>query len=113
MQGHEAADDESRIVILLGDIKSIFTEKETDRIPSSDLVEELVAIEGRPWAEYNRRTGKPISQNQLARALKPYGVAPEVVRVGKKTAPVIPTRSVRRGVRALLVARGGFQTVTP
>jgi Protein of unknown function (DUF3631) len=130
VQSHEAADDESRIVILLGDINSIFTEKETDRIPSSDLVEALVAIEGRPWAEYNRRTGKPISQNQLARALKPYGVAPEVVRVGKKTArsyrldqfkeafdrylsPEGDSRPQHRNKCDEQSTSGTFQTVTP
>jgi Protein of unknown function (DUF3631) len=41
------------------------------------LIAALVAVEGRPWAEYGR-TGKPISQNQLARALKPLGVSPDV-----------------------------------
>lgn len=85
-ESHDAAgdSDESRITVLLEDIKTIFAEKDTDRLPSFDLSEALHAIEGRPWAEYGRR-GKPISQNQLARLLKPLGIAPEVVRVGKKT----------------------------
>jgi Protein of unknown function (DUF3631) len=39
---------------------------------------------GRPWAEYRR--GKPITQNQLARALKPLGIAPQVIRDGDRTA---------------------------
>jgi hypothetical protein len=43
----------------------------------------LVEIEGRPWAEY--RHGKPLTQNQLARALKPIGIAPEVIREGNST----------------------------
>jgi putative DNA primase/helicase len=90
-------DDESRLVVLLVDIKAIFTEaatlaarvasrQDTDRLASSDLVDALVKIEGRPWAEYGK-TGKPLSQNQLARMLKPLGIAPEVIRIGDKKTP--------------------------
>ena len=57
--------------------------RETDRLPSASLVAALVEIEGRPWAEY--RHGKAMTQNQLARALKPLGIAPEVIREGDST----------------------------
>ena len=52
--GSEAA---SLVEILLGDIRDMFTKRKTnkverpDGIPSAALVEGLVAIEGRPWAE--------------------------------------------------------------
>ena len=83
-QSHQARDGESRLQLLLTDIRAIFAERGADRLASSDLVDELAAIEGRVWAEY--KSGKPISQNQLARALKPLGIAPEVARVGSKLA---------------------------
>ena len=80
---HTADDDESRLAMLLADIKQTFKDEESSRLPSSRLVAILVAIEGRPWAEY--RSGKPMTQNQLARALKPLGIAPEVFRYGEST----------------------------
>jgi hypothetical protein len=80
---HTAEDDESRLAMLLADIKRAFEDEDTDRLPSSRLVAILVAIEGRPWAEYRR--GKAMTQNQLARALKPLGIAPEVIRHGDST----------------------------
>jgi hypothetical protein len=77
-------------VELLADIQAIFAEKKTDRLPSGDLAEALAKIEGRPWAEWGR-TGKPISQNALARLLKKFktndnfAIAPETIRVGGQT----------------------------
>jgi Protein of unknown function (DUF3631) len=61
----------------LAAIKTLFGDKE--RMFSEDLVRELHAIEGGPWAEWGK-SGKPISQNALARLLKP--IAPENVRIG-------------------------------
>jgi hypothetical protein len=84
-QSHKSAEDDSRLSPLLGDIKAIFAEKEKDRLGSADLIAALQAIEGRPWAEYGKNK-KPISQNQVANLLKPVGVAPVVLREGKKTA---------------------------
>jgi Protein of unknown function (DUF3631) len=84
-QSRAAADDESRIAVLLGDIRAIFTaERNTDRLRSADLCEALQKLEGQPWAEYGK-SRKPISQNQLARLLKPLGIVPEVFRDEAKT----------------------------
>jgi putative DNA primase/helicase len=79
---HAADDDEDRLAMLLADIKNEFAARKTDQLPSASLVAALVEIEGRPWAEY--RKGKPLTQNQLARALKPIGIVPENIRVGDK-----------------------------
>ena len=79
---HTADDDESRLSMLLADIKTEFAARNTDQLPSASLVAALVEIEGRPWAEY--REGKPLTQNQLARALKPIGIGPENIREGDK-----------------------------
>ena len=77
-------DDDSKLSVLLGDIRDIFADKAADgRLPSSKLINELVAIEGHPWAEYSG-DGKPLTQNQLARLLRPLGIAPELARVGDK-----------------------------
>lgn len=75
--------EESRVK-LLADIRDIFTDKHADRLPSADLSLALVALEDRPWSEWGK-TGKPITQNQLARLLRPFGIKPAVQRVGVKT----------------------------
>jgi hypothetical protein len=41
-------------VVLLGDIKATFADKDTDRPWSEDIAEAVQAIEGRPWAEWGR-----------------------------------------------------------
>jgi hypothetical protein len=80
--GSEAA---SLVEILLGDIRDIFTKRKKnkverpDEIPSAALVEGLVAIEGHPWAELGK-SRKPLTQNGLARRLKPLAIAPD--RIG-------------------------------
>ena len=71
--------------LLLSDIAGIFTAESTDRLPSSKLAELLVAIEGRPWAEWGKHR-KAISTNQLANQLRRFGISPRVVRVGDETA---------------------------
>jgi len=77
-----AVEDDSILVQLLTDIRAIFAERGVDRLPSGELVEILVAIEGRPWAEW--KAGKPLSQNGLARLLKRLAIVPENIRVGDK-----------------------------
>jgi hypothetical protein len=75
--------DQSTGAMLFADIRDIFSERKADRLPSTELAEALVAIEGRPWAEW--RHGKAITANSLARLLAPYGIAPTTIRVGTKT----------------------------
>jgi hypothetical protein len=87
-RGHKAAlqgagadvDEGSRLELLLGDVRDILDEHGLERIASDTLIERLVEITPRPWAEYGR-SGKPITQNKLARLLKPLGIAPVQIRV--------------------------------
>jgi Protein of unknown function (DUF3631) len=78
-QSHAEDDEDSRLGMLLVDIKSIFENEDVDRLFSWELVDMLVRIEGRPWADYRR--GQPMTQNQLARMLKPIGIGPESMRI--------------------------------
>jgi putative DNA primase/helicase len=78
-----AGDDESVRVLLLADIRAIFTERDVDRLSSMELVGALIGIEDRPWAEWKR--GKPISANGVARLLAPFGIAPGTIRKGDET----------------------------
>lgn len=63
----------------LAAIRTILGDKE--RMFSEDIVRALHAIEGGPWAEWGK-SGKPISQNALARLLKP--IVPERVQIGSE-----------------------------
>jgi putative DNA primase/helicase len=88
--GHVAGGDEASLIeLLLGDIRDIFSKREenkvdpVDRISSGDLVAALVAIEGRPWAELGK-SRKPLTQNGLARRLRPLGITSENIRIGDK-----------------------------
>jgi putative DNA primase/helicase len=65
--------DGSRLEILLRDIRDAFADKA--EMPSADLVKALVELEGHPWAELGK-SRKPLTQNGLARRLKPLGIAP-------------------------------------
>jgi putative DNA primase/helicase len=76
-------DDQSTRVTLLADIRVIFAECTTDRLPSAELVEGLITIEGRPWAEW--KAGKPITANSLARLLAPFAIKPNTIRTGGGT----------------------------
>jgi len=76
-------DDAALLELLLGDIRTIFTNRALDRIPSAVLAEALADMEGRPWAEYGR-SEKPITPGKLARLLKPLVIVPENIRIGDK-----------------------------
>jgi putative DNA primase/helicase len=82
-------DDEANIQ-LLADIRDYFAEREVDRVFSADLVKALVALEGRPWAEWGRAE-KPMTPHALARQLKKFetgddtSIAPGSIRIGGDT----------------------------
>jgi len=71
------SDDAARLKLLLGDIRDAFAKRDGAEISSADLVRELVAIEGRPWAAMGRRyrRTKPLTQHKLAQMLKPLAIA--------------------------------------
>ena len=68
-----------------------------EEISSKRLVDELARIEGGPWVEWGKgRHRKPITQNALARLLKPHKVFP--VDVG-------PEHSRRKGYKRVQLER--------
>ena len=94
-------------VTLLGDIKAIFADKNTDRL-GSPIAEALHAIEGRPWTEWGRSGNeKPISPNQVARLLKRFGIGPEVVWIGERSARGYQLHQFADAFERYLSSRGG------
>ena len=89
LSGEHVVEDDNIGTMLLSDIRAIFgvdpqvyvTKDEEKQITSERLVVTLVAIEGRPWAEFGRRR-IPLTKNSLARLLKPYKIRPGTIRVG-------------------------------
>jgi putative DNA primase/helicase len=71
-------------VMLLADIKAIFDEKGQDRLWSEQIVEVLLAMETRPWAELGKKR-KPITKNRLASLLEGFKIAPDSIRIGERT----------------------------
>jgi hypothetical protein len=82
--------DASISVELLQAVKAIFAARisaprNSDRIKSEDLVDQLIADATAPWATYNK--GKPISQRQVAGLLKGYEIRPKVIRLDDGSTP--------------------------
>ncbi len=69
---------------LLADLKTLFSERDTDRLSSADICEVLGAMEDRPWPEWKR--GNPITPRQLAKLLGGFDVIPRTIRTGDETA---------------------------
>jgi putative DNA primase/helicase len=83
------SNERSAKVLLLGDIRAIFAEKNTDRLFSEDLIEALKEIEGHPWAEW--KGGKPITKNGVARllgqftSLQGHPIIPVQIRIADRS----------------------------
>jgi hypothetical protein len=60
---------------LLADIRRAFDEAKVDALTSAELIGKLTADADGQWAEW--KSGKPLTQAQLARLLSPYGIGPE------------------------------------
>ena len=68
-------EETSQLEQLLADIKAVAFGDGDDEVRSADLVQRLVELEGRPWAEMGK-SDKALTQNRLARMLKPLGIGP-------------------------------------
>ncbi|MEQ1824082.1 MAG: DUF3631 domain-containing protein [Fimbriimonadaceae bacterium] len=72
-------DDDSLSLMLLRDLRAIFTEEDRPKWPSATLIERLKEIEDAPW----RDLGKDgVTANKLAGMLRPYGIKSKNVRHG-------------------------------
>ena len=79
-------DGESLGVRLLLDIRRIFELTLQTKLFTSDLLDQLNALEESPWGEYGRRRSTPgLKAGDLSRLLRDYGVRSQTVRVGSDT----------------------------
>jgi hypothetical protein len=75
-------DDETDAIVLLADLKAIFaSERQGDptceTMTSSSIAAKLAQMEDRKWPDF--RAGKPITPQDLATLLKPFGIRPRAV----------------------------------
>ena len=84
LSGEAVELDDSRRVLLLCDIRNVFTFKKAERLASVDLIEALAAMEDRPWGRHRQAQygHKPISPRQLSDMLSPFGIRPRDIRFG-------------------------------
>jgi hypothetical protein len=78
ISGHSSDFEDELSTELLRDIRTLVRDLGTDRVASRWITENLVFMEGRPWAECVH--GKPLTQNRLAWYLRPFEIQPESVR---------------------------------
>lgn len=71
-------------VLLLRDIRDIFTVRSCQRLASSAIISELVKMEHRPWPEFGRNK-KPLTATGMARILSFYEIHPKGMRIDDKT----------------------------
>jgi hypothetical protein len=64
-------------VRLLGDLRAIFGV--ADKKPTSEILQSLNDLDDAPWGDLR---GKPITDRDLARFLKPYDIKPKLVKIG-------------------------------
>jgi hypothetical protein len=81
--------EEDASIIALADVAGIFEARhaaavrvgqQVNHLSSQQIVEDLIALEDRPWAEWRR--GRPITKTSLSRLLKPFGIKPKDIRTG-------------------------------
>jgi hypothetical protein len=65
---------------LLADLRTVFGTEEQKT--TKQILADLCALEDAPWSDLK---GKPLSDNQIARRLRQYGVKSKVIRVGTTT----------------------------
>ena len=75
--------EENIEVDLLTDIHELIASETRTHIQSSVIVNTLCKMNERPWLEINR--GKALTENKLARLLKPFNLTPEKFRDGLAT----------------------------
>jgi uncharacterized protein DUF3631/uncharacterized protein DUF3854 len=83
LSGDESSDDDSTAVAVLAAVRDVFVANGTDRLPTNTILDAL-NVKDSPFAGWNN--GKGINARDLAYRLAPFGVEPDVMRMGETTA---------------------------
>ena len=85
----EGEEDATSGILLLKDLRELFDRDGGDRLATTFILDALHGMDDRPWPEYKQL--KPITSNQLAKLLKPFGIRPRQKRrrgEGRKGKPM-------------------------
>jgi hypothetical protein len=78
----QASEDDSLGVRMLGDVRSVFLQRNEERIFTAELLDELAQIDDAPWGDWY---GKRIPPRKMADLLRPFGIRPKTIRIGETT----------------------------
>lgn len=65
-------------VLLLRDLRTVFTEHDTDRLATTTIIDALNAMDESPWSQIRR--GNPLDARGLSNRLGKYGIKPKSLR---------------------------------
>ncbi len=89
-------------VRLLADLHTVFADRDTDRLSTTDILANLVTLDESPWSDING-PGRPLDARRLAKELALYHVSPVPFRTGGQItkgyvtySTIKPTRPHRR-----------------
>ncbi len=96
---------------LLADLWKVFREAgDPDALPTQHILEDLAAMEGRPWSEW--RQGKRLSPRGLASLLKPFKVNPKNIKLPGQRVLKGYYRTHLQPVWAAYLPKGGSVSAT-
>ena len=96
--------------MLLEDIRDILSNG-TKRIFSDELIESLKGKADRPWIDWSR--GKGLTQNGLARLLKPFSVKSKTMRIGEDRRKGYEMSGFTDAFKRYVPVTPSFTSVTP
>jgi hypothetical protein len=94
--------DEDVAVLLLWHAREVFDARDVDRLSSKEVIRDLIALESADgmWGEYRGPTGnerpRRLTQNALARLLRPFGIKPRVLWPPQRTSASKSARGYHR-----------------
>lgn len=109
LSGASDNDNASRGIQLLEDLRTLFGD--TKHLASGELCMRLATLDGRPWGDHYR--GRPITPNQLARLLQPFGIKSRTVRISDKETPKGYVREDFQDVFVRYLDNGAFEPPQP
>jgi hypothetical protein len=85
----DANDEPSLGLLLLGDARTVFEDRNADQLATHDLIRSLARIDESPWGEWwidqNGDEPNKSGPRRLAQLLRPYGIKPTTIRIGEVT----------------------------
>ncbi len=107
----EADDEDTWRILLLEDLRTLFSRRAATQLTSKEIIEFLVSLDERPWPTSAK--GRPMTPAQLASLLKPFEVRPGSIRIdSEKTKKGYSIEDLREPFRRYLPAPGNESAQT-